>query len=134
MIKKINYLDTLPIRQAVLWPNKELNEVMVTGDEEGIHYGYYLDEKLVAVISGFIHKKTAQFRKFCCLKEFQNSGYGTLLLNELLSEFEKEGITYVWCNARKTAIDFYSRFGFEVKPNSDFKKGNVSYVIMKKDT
>jgi len=134
MIKKVSYIDTLPIRQSVLWPNKPLEFSKLDQDEIGTHFGYFVDNSLVAVISCFIKDNELQFRKFACLKEHQGRGIGTLLLKYTMEFAKTNNVNSIWCNARVTATSLYKKFGLIIQDNSTFFKGSVEYVIMKKET
>ncbi len=134
MIKTISYKDTLPIRQAVLWPDKPMEYLKLDQDETGTHFGYFLDDSLVAVISCFIKNNELQFRKFACLDEYQGRGIGTLLLKYTMEFAKTNDVNSIWCNARVTATSLYKKFGLVILENSTFFKGSVEYVIMKKET
>lgn len=63
-IKKIKAEQTWEIRHKVMWPNKPLAYVKISNDLEGLHYGLFVADKLVSVVSLFIKGEVAQFRKF----------------------------------------------------------------------
>ncbi len=122
---------TWAIRHQVLWPNEPFDYVKISTDEEGIHLGCFVDDELVAVISGFINHETkeAQFRKFATLPEEQGKGYGTLLLSHLIKEMTERGAKRIWCNARLNATSLYERHGMH-KTDQYFEKGGFDYVVM----
>lgn len=130
MIKAISSEDTLLIRQKVLWPNKPLEALILAQDQEGFHYGYFENDLLVAVISLFINSGKAQFRKFACLEAHQGKGYGSQLLQYTITQARSRGAHLIWCNARKDKNTYYQKFGLKEVENSDFKKGNISYIRM----
>jgi GNAT superfamily N-acetyltransferase len=123
--------ETLPIRHQVMWPSKSINYVKLPNDFEGRHYGIFLDEKLISVISLFITDTEAQFRKFATIKEYQGKGYGSLLLQEIFVMVKDISITKIWCNARQNKTDFYTKLGM-VTTNRTFVKGGVDFVIMER--
>lgn len=133
IIKKIPYQSTWAIRHQVMWPNKPFDYIKLEADEEGIHYGLYVDKDLVSIISLFIdsNDKEAQFRKFATLDNYQGKGYGTVLMKHLLSELVTLNVERVWCNARINKADFYERFGMS-KTAETFVKGAIGYVVMEK--
>jgi phosphoglycerate kinase len=45
---------------------------------------------------------------------FSHQGYGARLLRFALAELQKNGANYLWCNARKNALDFYKKLNFEI--------------------
>ena len=133
IIKKIDYLKTLPIRNKVMWPNKPLEYVQLPNDKEGRHFGLFVNKKLISVISIFEKMNDIQFRKFATLNEYQGHGYGTKLLKATIDLIEKDGFNKTWCNARVNKISFYRKFGL-VETKRHFDKGGIKYVIMEKIT
>ena len=83
-IIEITAEETIFIRHKAMWPNKPIDYVRLANDDEGKHFGLYVDTKLISVISLFISKNEAQFRKFATLTEYQGKGYGTMLLKEIM--------------------------------------------------
>jgi len=114
-----------------MWPERTLDYVKIKNDQDGLHYGLFKNDNLVAVVSAFIINKEVQFRKFATLNDEQGKGYGTKLLNHLFLELTNMEITKVWCNARTDKTHFYERFGM-VQTGRKFEKGGISYVIMEK--
>ncbi len=132
MIRKIKFNETLPIRQSVLWPDKTRKELILKEDPTGSHFGFFLEEKLVAVISVFVTGDSGQFRKFACLQEHQGKGIGTALLKHTLSYLNEQKVKTVWCNARVAARKFYQGFGLVPEADTEFTRGHIKYEIMLK--
>ena len=128
-IKKINASDTWPIRQLVMWSNKPEEFVKINGDENADHYGLYVDDQLVSVISCFESDGEIQFRKFATLIEKQNKGLGSYLLSYILNEAKSKNIKRVWCNARKDKTKYYEKFGM-ASTCHEFTKEGMDYVVM----
>ena len=131
-IKEIEASETWPLRHKVMWPNKPLDFVVLPNDEEGLHFGLFEKEMLVSVISLFIESQDGQFRKFATDNYYQGKGFGTKLLNHLISEAKKRNIKNLRCNARMTAIEFYQRFGMNVASDI-IRKNGKDYVLMELD-
>jgi len=125
--------QTWEIRHQVLWPDQPLDYVKIPNDADGLHFGCFVDGKLVSIISGFIDPATkdAQFRKFATLHEYQGKGYGSQLLSHLITELTSHGATRIWCNARVNATALYERFGM-YKTNQTYTKLGFDYVVMEK--
>lgn len=126
-IRPIAHEQTYPLRHSVLWPDKPFDYVKVENDYEGHHYGAFLDDELVAVISLFVSDGTARFRKFAAYPDHQRKGIGTQLLNHVMTEARQLGATTLWCDARLDAADFYRRFGMEAVSDV-FYKGPIPYA------
>jgi ribosomal protein S18 acetylase RimI-like enzyme len=131
-IKEIEASETWPLRHKVMWPNKPLDFVVLPNDEAGLHFGLFEKEMLVSVISLFIESQDGQFRKFATDNYYQGKGFGTKLLNHLISEAKKRNIKNLRCNARMTAIEFYQRFGMKVASDI-IRKNGKDYVLMELD-
>jgi len=134
MVRKVQEItaeETWPIRQIVMWPNKPLNFIKLNSDFEGRHFGLFLDETLVSVISLFTENSIAQFRKFATLQEYQGQGIGSQLLTEIMQVAEKERVLKIWCNARKEKTNYYAKFGLK-ETAITFSKEGFDYKVMEK--
>ncbi|WP_339840438.1 GNAT family N-acetyltransferase [uncultured Maribacter sp.] len=130
-IVEITADETLFIRHKVMWPDNPIDFVRLPNDTEGRHYGLYVDDTLISVVSLFITDREAQFRKFATLIEYQGKGYGTILLNEIMSIAEKEQLSRIWCNARTAKTNYYAKFNMSIT-TTEFVKGGLNYVIMER--
>lgn len=131
MINEVPYEDVLKIRQTVMYPNKDKESVTLSEDSNGLHIGYYLDGKPVSVFSLFLSNREIQFRKFATLTEYQGKGYGSKLMEWLLTYIEDLKFSRVWCNSRVDKIDFYKKFGFSETADK-FEKGGHQFVVLEK--
>jgi len=114
-----------------MWPNQPLEFVKLPEDDKGLHYGLYVDDQLTSIISLFINGKEAQFRKFATLESHQGKGYGSILLNEIMQIAATESLTKIWCNARRSKTNYYTKFGMKVTDKT-YVKGGTDFVIMEK--
>ncbi|MCU0386183.1 MAG: GNAT family N-acetyltransferase [Flavihumibacter sp.] len=133
-IKSVPFAWVLPIRQEVMYPGKSAELANVAGDDEAIHWGLFVSDKLVSVISLFNSLKygrSLQFRKFATLVTEQGKGYGSRLLQQVVDYGISEGYTVIWCNARISALGFYERFGF-CQDGDGWQKNGIDYIIIKK--
>ncbi len=122
-IKKINAFDTIIVRHPVLRSGKPLASCHFEGDDlpSTVHFGLYLDNQLVAVISTFEVKNKLftdenqyQIRGMAVLEEFQKRGFGEQLLQYCENEIQIKKGELIWFNARETAVGFYIKSGYEV--------------------
>ncbi|WP_422358604.1 GNAT family N-acetyltransferase [Reichenbachiella sp.] len=123
--------ETLPIRHQVMWPNQPLDYVILPNDNQAKHYGLFIDNRLISVISLFIENREAQFRKFATLNEHQGKGYGSMLLKHIMQIAIQQNLSKIWCNARVDKSGYYKKFGLKLT-NETFNKGGIDYVIMEK--
>ena len=130
-IKNIQASETWDLRHRVMAPNRPFDSIKLPKDEEGLHFGLFEEEKLISVISLFIENDMAQFRKFATEISEQNKGYGSILLNHIIEESNKNNIKNLWCNARMTALGFYEKFGFEAVSET-WMDHEIEYVKMER--
>jgi len=127
----LDWEETIPIRQKVLWPDKPSSFCKVEGDEAGRHYGVIIEGALVCVASIYIESGSARLRKFATLEDFQNRGIGTALLKHMIEDSQSLHVNTFWFDARESAIEFYRRFGFSTE-GERFFKSEIAYFKMAK--
>ncbi|MBV1911148.1 MAG: GNAT family N-acetyltransferase [Kangiellaceae bacterium] len=128
-IKQINWREALPIRHEVLWPEEEIAFCKVDGDDDAFHFGGFVENNLACVASIYLQDRKARLRKFATLQKHQGQGIGSKLLAHIILELKQRDITYLWCDARKTASKFYQRFGMQPVGN-EFTKSGLPYFKM----
>ncbi|CEI83636.1 putative N-acetyltransferase YitI [Oceanobacillus oncorhynchi subsp. incaldanensis] len=130
-ISKIQKEQAWELRHEVMWPNEDFNYIKLKDDASGIHLGLFKDNILISIVTLFIDKEEAQFRKFATLISEQGKGYGSRLLESVFEEAKKHDVKRIWCNARKNKSHFYRKFGLQETDRS-FMKNGEAYVIMEK--
>ncbi len=120
---------TWRIRQLAMYPEKEITDMELAEDWDGMHFGLYYQHELTGVVSLFSDGTTAQFRKMAVLPNDQGKGFGLQLLQYLVDYCKSQGVKNLWCNARVSAVDFYKKIGFETvgKP---YQRNQISYIKM----
>ncbi|MEK4042858.1 GNAT family N-acetyltransferase [Paenibacillus sp. FSL H8-0048] len=128
-IKLIHKEEVWKLRHEVMWPEREPDYIKLADDDQGKHYGLYVGDRLVSVLSLFVNGTEAQFRKFATLELEQGQGYGSKLLKTVLAEAEQAGVQRIFCNARTYKAGFYKKFGMQ-RTDEVFSKGGKDYVVM----
>lgn len=128
-VKSISWQETIPIRHSVLWPNEDASYCNVEGDDGAWHFGVLIAGEIHCVASLYIEDKSARLRKFATLQQSQGMGLGSFMLNYLLTKLKASDVNYFWFDARESALEFYSRFGFNIE-GSRFYKNDVPYFKM----
>ncbi len=118
--------ETYQFRQAVLWPDKPLSHVMISGDETALHVGAFEGDALIGVGSFFLTPPKARLRKFAVSPKHQQKGVGSALLRHAAGLMRGQNIQQLWCDARQDACDFYRKRGFQIDPDV-FLKSGVAY-------
>ncbi|MBB3057075.1 GNAT family N-acetyltransferase [Mucilaginibacter gotjawali] len=123
MIRFIKVEELLPIRNDVLREGKLTNdECRFPSDqlEGAFHLGYFFNDELACVVSlhpqnyGEFAGPGYQLRGMATLEPYRGKGFGNQLVNFALVYLRGQRANYVWCNARKKAVQFYLNVGFEV--------------------
>ncbi len=130
-IRRIKAEDTWPIRHQVMWPNKDIEYIKLKHDQDGFHFGLFLNDQCISVISLFKDNQSAQFRKFATLDDYQNKGYGTVLLEYVINLNEQLEFNHLWCNARIEKAHYYEKFGL-IKTDQNFIKDQQTYIVMER--
>jgi len=73
--------------------------------------------------------RIARLRKFATLVEFQGCGLGSALITHIIRQLKEIEAESFWCDARKTAVGFYKKFGME-KQGTEFNKSGILYFKM----
>lgn len=122
MVKKISQQDTFALRSAVLRNNKPVQDcALPTDGAKGIfHLGYFLQDELVSIATFFPEDYPGtgaggfRLRGMATHPDYSGKGLGAALINFAIDELTSAQAAYIWCNARKTAIGFYHKLGFEI--------------------
>ena len=122
MIKEITREQVLPLRSKVLRNGLDLEKcVFPTDDRAGIfHLGRFVNDQLISIATFFPEdypeKGEAGFRLrgMATDPDFAGKGYGADLINFAVKRLTSANASYIWCNARKIAVGFYEKLGFEI--------------------
>ena len=142
-IKKINSIDTYPVRHEVLRKGKPIETCQFKGDddENTVHFGLYQNERLIGIISIFKEKndlfsETNQFqiRGMAVLEEFQGKGFGAELVKEAENHCISLNANLIWFNARENAIPFYKKLDYKIIGDSFLIPDVGIHFVMYKKT
>lgn len=120
---------TWRIRQLAMYPSKEITDMELPEDWDGVHFGLYYQYELTGVVSLFTNGDVAQFRKMAVLPSDQGKGFGKQLLIYLIEYCKTQGIKNLWCNARISATDFYKKLGFKTL-GEPYERNQIPYIKM----
>jgi ribosomal protein S18 acetylase RimI-like enzyme len=122
-IQKITATETYPVRHIVLRAGKPIESCQFDRDElvSTHHFGYYLNNQIIGVISlfeikneQFVAQKPFQIRGMAVLPTFQKQGIGEALVSEAEKFITTQKADLIWFNARTTAVGFYQKMGYEI--------------------
>lgn len=121
-VREVTAQDTLPVRCRVLRPGHAPDARLfgVEASEETRHYAAFEGEEIVGAC--YIVRRAAPFdsdatawmlRGMAVETARQGQGIGALLVARVREEARREPIELLWFNARRIAVGFYARLGFE---------------------
>lgn len=122
MVKFIPLELTLGLRSKILRNGMPLAECkFLTDDTEGVfHLAVYNDEEIASVATFFPNSYKDnldlgyQLRGMATDTPFAGKGFGKQLVQFAVEYIKTTKATYIWCNARSSATEFYKKIGFEV--------------------
>lgn len=121
LVKQINTEQTYFLRKEILRKNIDLpHEFDGDFDSTTFHLGAFYDDNLVGVATfveksvDFLKGKQYQLRGMATATEVRGLGCGKTIIQEAISILLAQNIDYLWCNARKEAVGFYQKLGFEI--------------------
>jgi len=75
----------------------------------------------------------AQLRFMAVKEEHRDGGIGGALISGLEDEARKRGVNEVVVNARKPAVGFYSKYGYELMGDAHTLFGSIPHYSMRKN-
>lgn len=130
-VQEIEPGQCLQLRRDVLWPQLELAQCRLQGDEQARHFGICVEGVVVSCLSLFeMSDGIYQLRKFATHAGFRNQGLGSALLAHAIVHVQAAGGRGMVLNARLSALPFYRRHGF-VRHGRAWRKSGVDFVEMR---
>jgi len=126
-VKEISTTETISIRQQVLRQGKPIETCYLEGDylNDTFHLGLFYYGELIGIAtymkklnSNFKQKSQYQLRGMAITQKFQGKKFGNVLLEKGTQFLTQKNVELLWCNARETAVNFYSRIGFKTHGDS----------------
>lgn len=121
-VRPIAAEETRPLRHAVLRPHQPPAATAYPGDAapETFHAGAFSDGELVGIASvyhesppGAAEPGAWRLRGMAVLERARGNGHGEALIKTCVAYIRDRGGTYLWCNARTSAVPFYQKQGFQ---------------------
>jgi len=130
-IEQIRPELTWRLRKDVLYQDKPLSLMAMQEDQDGLHFAAFYNNHIISVVSLFSHGTDYQLRKFAVLPNIQHKGVGKTMLQYITQVTVQQGGNRIWCNARLSAIGFYTKAGF-LTTGQFFSKNGFDYEIIEK--
>lgn len=155
-VVRLTSAQTIPLRHAVLWPEKppafvvlpeddlatttHLGAVPIAAGPSSPSAGTPISQEPISIITlvpaafpspGLSHRTALRFRKFATAHAHQGQGVGAQLLAAVfaLADGEAGAAELVWCDARAEQQGWYERRGMR-REGGVFDKDGRAYVRM----
>jgi GNAT superfamily N-acetyltransferase len=141
-IQNITFRETFAVRHPVLREGKPLESCHFDGDDltSTVHFGLFVDEKLIGVVSVFQNKNSIfnkenqfQIRGMAILPKYQKKGFGAKLVERCEEYILSKNGELIWFNARENALPFYQKLGYQIIGNPFVISDIGTHYIMKKN-
>lgn len=138
-IRFIRTEQTYPLRLLVLRPGGVEEDCHWANDRlaDGFHLATRIGEHIIAIGSFYPEKhdmirgwKQYRLRGMATHPEFQGQGAGKRLLEFAVDHLRAQHADSLWCNARKSAVDFYLRAGFIIEGDEFDIPGIGAHFLM----
>lgn len=130
IIREASLDEVWQLRHEVMWPDQELSFVQLKDDANGRHFGLYVNDTLVSVISLF---PEGHGRNSASLLRSGRSKARAMAAACWPTRWKRPGAWrrchMVQCQSSK--VSFYQKFGLEPTLQT-FQKAGVNYVILEK--
>ena len=121
-IRFISTAETMPLRCAILRPNRPPESAQFPGDNEPTtrHLGAFRDGNIVGIASLYAAEfkerpgvSAYQLRGMATAPEVRGERFGWELVLSCIRFARENEADILWCNARTGAVGFYRKLGFE---------------------
>ncbi|MEY8203810.1 MAG: GNAT family N-acetyltransferase [Bermanella sp.] len=121
VIRKIQSIDTLSLRQEILRPRSEISACLFAGDDDRstAHFGAVHNDTIVGIVSVYKRSNPTicseqgfQLRAMATAAHVRGQGIGLKLLEAAERYAAQNNSNYIWANARTAALGFYKKAGY----------------------
>ena len=110
--------------------DEEIDEYDIIDDSKVLHFGIYVDDKLVGCSRVLIKEDYFKLGRVAILKSERKNGYGFKMLNCIMA---KIGPNNNWLlSAQSNATKFYNLLGFQ-EFGDTYMDANIKHIDMKRE-
>ncbi len=128
------YAESLVLRDLVLREplGLEFYAEDIATEYTSIHLGVFNHTFLIGVlVIKPIDESSAKVRQVAMHPDYQNQGLGSKLSTTAESVCKQRGYTFIELHARKTAVEFYKKQGYDIE-GSEFEEVGIPHYKMTK--
>ncbi|MFT7344271.1 MAG: putative GNAT family N-acyltransferase [Lentimonas sp.] len=114
--------------------NKERGSERNGGDQKGIHFALYHQNKLLGIAR--LDKSTdkiSQTRFVTVEENCERKGYGRLIMRACENEARRNGYEKMILHARENAVPFYKSQGYDEVKKTHVLFGQIQHYLMEKN-
>jgi predicted GNAT family N-acyltransferase len=129
-----DYVKALALRYRILRKplNLQFTPEEIKKDEEDLHFGLFQRDRILACLTlSKTENNRMKMRQVAVDDEFQNLGLGKELSKAAERYAKENGYCLMFCNARKVAVPFYKKMGYEIV-SDEFTEVNIPHYTMQK--
>ena len=127
-----DYKHALILRQNILRAplGLDIKDEDLSSEDDQLHFGLFEDDYILAcVIAVPLENGKVKIRQMAVSEELQGTGLGSKLFRYCLEELKERGFKKVELNARKTAVSFYEKHGFQIE-GEEFTEVSIPHFKM----
>ncbi len=120
------YRQVLKLRNNILRKPLGLNlfDEDLSLDKNQLIYGIFIENKIIACLQAVpLKDNTYKFRQMAVETKYQKMGFGRQLMEFVENELKKIDTEQIVLHARKTAVLFYQKLGYEIVSNEFIEVG-----------
>lgn len=113
-----DYKRSLILRQKILRApiGLDINDEDLSAEDDQLHFGLFDGHIILAcVIAVPLEQGKVKIRQMAVSEKLQGTGLGSKLFENCLKELKEKGFKKVELNARKIAVGFYKKHGFQIE-------------------
>ena len=130
-IEQITQELTWRLRRNALYPNAHIIDMSMPQDNEGIHYGAFYENNLIAVASVFADGTSFEIRHLAINPASELLSTGLALLTYITERAAENGAAELWSNVQPILVVVYQASGFS--PNGEtFTQDGIDHIMMVK--
>ncbi len=105
------------VRKRILYPDLPVSKALYPGDESAIHIGAYKEDGTLIGIASLFRRDddSLQLRGMATTAESRGTGAGRSIVRFAEAYAAQTGVARLWCNARVSAMGFYTKCGWQVE-------------------
>lgn len=136
LVRAVSEHDTVAVRHAILRTGMPIEAVTMRGDESAAWFGA-LHQGVVVGTAGVFDEASPdggsahRLRAMATMPAVRGVGLGEMLLEAAIDHVVQASGGSLWCSARTTATEFYTRRGFEVTSEEYDVSGIGPHVRMR---